>query len=135
MGVDFSYSNEDRLLTVYLTEEIDQHTAEKVRRKIDDEIERFIPRKVIFDFDNISFMDSSGIGMVLGRYKLAKMLGGDFEIINVNKSIKRIFEMSGVTRIIMTREKNNIKIEEKQGIINEKIQKNFNEEEEDEGII
>lgn len=133
--MDFSYSNEDRLLTVYLTEEIDQHTAEKVRRKIDDEIERFIPRKVIFDFDNISFMDSSGIGMVLGRYKLAKMLGGDFEIINVNKSIKRIFEMSGVTRIIMTREKNNIKIEEKQGIINEKIQKNFNEEEEDEGII
>lgn len=133
--MDFSYSNEDRLLTVYLTEEIDQHTAEKVRRKIDDEIERFIPRKVIFDFDNISFMDSSGIGMVLGRYKLAKMLGGDFEIINVNKSIKRIFEMSGVTRIIMTREKNNKKIEEKQGIINEKIQKNFNEEEEDEGII
>ena len=126
-----SYSKEDRLLTVNLTEEIDQHTAEKVRRKIDDDIERFIPRKVIFDFDNISFMDSSGIGMVLGRYKLTKMLGGDFEIINVNKSIKRIFDMSGVTRIIMTREK----VEEKQSVINEKIQKNLNEEEDNEGVI
>ena len=45
-------------------------------------------------------MDSSGIGMVLGRYKLVKMLGGNFEIINVNKRLKRIFDMSGVSRII-----------------------------------
>ena len=45
-------------------------------------------------------MDSAGIGMVLGRYKLAKMLNGDLEIINVNKSMKKIFDMSGVSRII-----------------------------------
>ena len=51
-------------------------------------------------------MDSSGIGMVLGRYKLVRMLGGEFEIINVNKRLKRIFDMSGVSRII------NIKDEE-----------------------
>lgn len=67
---------------------------------MDNEIKRYIPRKVIFDFSNISFMDSAGIGMVLGRYKLAQMLDGELEIINVNKSMKKIFDMSGVSRII-----------------------------------
>jgi len=94
------FNKEDKLLTFKLTEEVDQHTVEKIRRKMDNEIERYIPRKVIFDFSNISFMDSAGIGMVLGRYKMAKMLDGDLEIINTNKSVKKIFDMSGVSRII-----------------------------------
>ena len=67
---------------------------------MDNEIKGYSPRKVVFDFSNISFMDSAGIGMVLGRYKLAKMLNGNLEIINVNKSMKKIFDMSGVSRII-----------------------------------
>ena len=67
---------------------------------MDNEIKGYSPRKVVFDFSNIAFMDSAGIGMVLGRYKLAKMLNGNLEIINVNKSMKKIFDMSGVSRII-----------------------------------
>lgn len=94
------YTKENRSLTIKLTEEIDQHEVDKMRRTIDNDIERFNPRKVIFDFSNISFMDSSGIGMVLGRYKLTKMLDGEFEIINVNSRMKKIFDMSGVSRII-----------------------------------
>ena len=98
------YEKEDKLLIFRLTEDVDQHTVEKIRRKMDNEIKRYIPRKVIFDFSNISFMDSAGIGMVLGRYKLAKMLNGNLEIINVNKSMKKIFDMSGVSRIIDIKE-------------------------------
>ena len=94
------FLKEDKLLIFTLTEDVDQHTSEKVRRKMDNEIKRYIPRKVIFDFSNISFMDSAGIGMVLGRYKLIKMLDGELEIINVNKSMKKIFDMTGVSRII-----------------------------------
>ncbi len=94
------YTNANKTLTIKLTEEIDQHQVDKMRRDIDNEIERYNPRKVIFDFSNISFMDSSGIGMVLGRYKLTKMLNGDFEIINVNSRMRKIFDMSGVARII-----------------------------------
>lgn len=108
--VDFN--KQDKLLTFKLTEDVDQHTVEKVRRKMDNEIERYIPRKVIFDFSNISFMDSAGIGMVLGRYKLTKMLDGNLEIINVNKSMKKIFDMSGVSRII-----NIVKEENNEGVI------------------
>ena len=98
------YEKEDKLLIFRLTEDVDQHTVEKIRRKMDNEIKRYIPRKVIFDFSNISFMDSAGIGMVLGRYKLAKMLDGNLEIKNVNKSMKKIFDMSGVSRIINIQE-------------------------------
>ncbi len=61
------YSKENKLLIIQLTEEIDQHTTDKIRRKMDNEIEKCIPRKVLFDFSNISFMDSSGIGLVLRK--------------------------------------------------------------------
>ena len=98
------FNKEDKKIIFKLTEDIDQHTVEKVRRKMDNEIKGYIPRKVVFDFSNISFMDSAGIGMVLGRYKLAKMLNGNLEIINVNKSMKKIFDMSGVSRIIDIKE-------------------------------
>lgn len=128
--MNIKYSKEDRLLKIELTEEIDQHTADKVRRIIDDEIERFIPRKVIFDFSNISFMDSSGIGMIIGRFKLVKMLGGNLEIINVNKQTKKIFDMSGVTRIIKISENKKVEI-----IKEHLIENRESKEERNEGIV
>ncbi|MGN1327008.1 MAG: anti-sigma factor antagonist [Clostridia bacterium] len=94
------YVPKDKLLTIKISEEIDENTTEKLRRKIDNEITRFLPRKVIFDFSNVSFMDSAGIGMLLGRYKVIKMLGGQLELLNVNKQIEKVFEISGILRII-----------------------------------
>lgn len=67
---------------------------------MDYEITRFMPRKVVFDFSKVTFMDSAGIGLLIGRYKLAKMLGGSSKIINANQSVKKVLEMSGVVRII-----------------------------------
>lgn len=93
------YIKEDKLLILEMTEEIDHHVAEKIRRKADDEITRYMPRKVVLDFNNVTFMDSAGIGMVLGRYKMINMLGGILEMKNVNTSIRKIFEMSGITKI------------------------------------
>lgn len=90
----------DKTLLVEITEEIDHHTTEKIRRKLDDDITRYMPRKVIFDFNKVSFMDSAGIGMIIGRYKMVNMLGGTVQMKNVKQSIKKIFEMSGVVRII-----------------------------------
>ena len=93
------YIQEDKLLIFEITEEIDHHVAEKIRRIADNEITRYMPRKVIFDFSGITFVDSSGIGMVLGRYKMIKMLGGSMELKNVSQSVKKIFDMSGITKI------------------------------------
>ena len=82
-----------------ITEEIDHHQAEKIRRKADDEITKFMPRKVILDFKDVTFMDSAGIGMVLGRYKMINMIGGKLEMENVSVPLKKIFDMSGITKI------------------------------------
>ena len=54
-------------------------------------------------------MDSAGIGLILGRYKQAEMYGGKLELINVSEKLKRIFEMSGILRIIKITDKENIK--------------------------
>ena len=98
--MEVNYKKENKELEFIFTEDVDQHTVEKMRRKMDNEIKRYIPREVVLDFSSISFMDSAGIGMVLGRYKLAKMLDGNLRLINVNKYMKKIFDMSGVSRII-----------------------------------
>ena len=98
--MNIKYDEVDKLLTCQITEEIDHHTTEKIRRVLDDEIERYIPKRMVFDFDKVSFMDSAGIGMILGRYKMIRMLGGSMEMINVNSNVKKIFEMSGIPKII-----------------------------------
>ena len=98
--MEFEYIKEDKLLIVKIIAEIDHHTTEKLRRKIDNEITRYMPRKVIFNFDKVSFMDSAGIGMIIGRYKMMKLIGGTLEIQNASQNTKKILEMSGIMKII-----------------------------------
>lgn len=98
--MEIYFENEDRLLTIKLLEEIDHHTTEKIRRRVDYEIQRHLPRKVIFDYSGVSFMDSAGIGMIIGRYKLISMLGGVLEIQNVKPQIEKILKMSGILKLI-----------------------------------
>ena len=108
--MESKYFNEEKLLVLKLTEEIDECSVQKIRRKADYEIERHMPKKVIFDFNSVSFMDSAGIGLIIGRYRIANMLGGVVEIANVGESIKRILELSGILKIIPI-----INLEEKVG--------------------
>lgn len=98
MKVD--YENKDKLLKFEINEEIDHHISENLRRTIDYEIQRRNPKRIILDFNNVYFMDSAGIGMVIGRYKTASMIGAKIEMKNVKDHIKRIFEMTGVLKII-----------------------------------
>ena len=69
------YIKSEKRLVLKLEEEIDHHKCEKIKKRADYEIEVHIPKKLVFDFENVSFMDSSGIGMIIGRYKLETMLG------------------------------------------------------------
>ena len=102
------FNKKDNVLYLEITEEIDHHTTEKIRRLMDNEITRFMPRKIVFDFSKVSFMDSAGIGLLIGRYKLIKLLGGTAEIINTNKSIAKVLEMSGILKIIPIQNKENV---------------------------
>ena len=91
---------EDKVLVFEITEELDHHISEIIRRRIDYEIQRFMPKRVVFDFDSVTFMDSAGIGLIIGRYKFANMLGGKLEVANLTQSVRKIFEMSGILKLI-----------------------------------
>ncbi|MDO5557859.1 MAG: anti-sigma factor antagonist [Clostridia bacterium] len=98
--MNINYSEKEKILNIEITEEIDHHGVEMIRKVVDDEITKVMPRKIIFDFGKVTFMDSAAIGMLIGRYKMAKMLGGSVEIINLKQGMKKILEMSGVLKII-----------------------------------
>ena len=98
--MESQYLKKDKQLIFKINEDIDECVAQKIRRKLDNEIERYMPRKVVFDFDRVTFMDSSGIGLIIGRYKFTNMLGGKLEVANLTQSVKKIFEMSGILKLI-----------------------------------
>ena len=98
--MEVKYYSQEKLLIFKITEEIDECKVKNIRRRADYEIERFMPKRVIFDFDSVTFMDSAGIGFLIGRYKFANMIGAKLEISNLTQSVKKIFEMSGILKLI-----------------------------------
>ncbi len=94
------FYEKDKLLLVKMTEEIDDNSVQKIRRRVDYEIERHMPKRVVFDFNSVTFMDSAGIGFIIGRYKFVTMLGGKLELANLTQSVRKIFEMSGILKLI-----------------------------------
>lgn len=94
-------------LIINLPEELDHHTAGKIREETDYLFTCKKIRDVIFDYQNTHFMDSSGIGLVMGRYREVRYLKGDVYIVGINKKISRILEISGLYRV--ARAKNNVK--------------------------
>ena len=94
------YQVEENCLTIFLPKELDHHNAEHIRKKSDQLIEKHHIKCVIFDFEDTNFMDSSGIGVLMGRYRLIYLLGGEVWAVNTNDRMKKILTMSGVTKII-----------------------------------
>ena len=87
-------------IRVVLDGEIDHHSASLIRISIDDAIIHKRPQTLILDFSKVSFMDSSGIGVILGRYRQMRDRGGQLGVIHMNRHIARIFHMSGMDRVI-----------------------------------
>lgn len=98
--MESKFYEKDKLLVFKMTDEIDDHTVQTIRRRADYEMERYMPKRVIFDFDSVTFMDSAGIGLLIGRYKFANMIGAKLEITNLTGSVRRIFDMSGILKLI-----------------------------------
>ena len=94
------YEVQENCLTIFLPGELDHHNAEEIRKRSDYLIDQNHIRYVIFDFTDTTFMDSSGIGVILGRYKRIYMLGGEVCAVHTSERMKKILAMSGVTRIM-----------------------------------
>ena len=102
------YQVEENCLTIFLPGELDHHNAEEIRKGADKLIEENHIKCVIFDFQETNFMDSSGIGVIMGRYKMVYLLGGEVWAVHANERMKKILTMSGVTKIIQMYEEETI---------------------------
>lgn len=92
------YTTEESV-TAYLIGEIDHHTAKSIREEIDDTAQRLYPQELILDFRDVTFMDSSGIGLVMGRYSLMQELGGTLRVTGLSGHIRRVMKLAGLDRL------------------------------------
>lgn len=87
-------------LVAKLAGELDQSCAAEIRDRIDKEISKHSINNLVMDFDKVDFMDSSGIGMLIGRYKLIKARGGKMLIIRTAPQVEKVIELSGLKGLI-----------------------------------
>ena len=99
MPVKIEIAPEADTVTALLTGEIDHHGAGKVRDTIDDSLRRTCPRMLVLDFGGVEFMDSSGIGIVLGRYRLMQDMGGKLALRNLPPHIRRLMQVAGISSL------------------------------------
>ena len=102
------YQVEENCLTIFLPGELDHHNAEGIKENVDLSVISKGVKRVIFDFQETNFMDSSGIGVIMGRYKMVYLLGGEVWAVHANERMKKILTMSGVTKIIQMYEEETI---------------------------
>lgn len=89
----------DELMTARIIGDIDHHSAKEMRETIDDAVLKGQIRELELDFRDVSFMDSSGIGLVMGRYKLMQELGGMLHLVNVASHLKKVMVLAGLDRL------------------------------------
>lgn len=87
------------VVTVYLTGEIDHHSAKPIREEIDSAIEFNMPSLLILDFGGVSFMDSSGIGLVMGRFRNLQKNNASLNITNLPPNIYKVMKLSGIEKL------------------------------------
>lgn len=93
-----------RVLLVRLVGELDHHTAKQLRDEIEEELTQHQVKHIVLNLEQLSFMDSSGVGVILGRYKQVKAIDGEMVVCAISPDVKRLFEMSGLFKIIRLEE-------------------------------
>ncbi len=98
-------SQTDDTLYAFVSGEVDHHTAKGIRQAIDAALISYAPECLVMDVSGITFMDSSGLGLVLGRYTKACEAGIAFSVQGAGERVIRMFDMAGLDRIIDYKEK------------------------------
>ena len=96
--VSVSLGGNDMLCSIH--GDIDHHNARVIRMQIDDELYKQRPRKLTLDLSRLEFMDSSGLGIILGRFNKASEIGTEFTLLNPADSVRKILDVAGIARMI-----------------------------------
>lgn len=100
MSLNIHLEVKNDVLCIRLDGELDHHTAESLRTQASAAIEKYSIRHIVLNLENLSFMDSSGLGVILGRYKQIKQVHGEMVVCAITPPIQRLFDMSGLFKII-----------------------------------
>lgn len=98
--MELKFKKINKTLIIQISGEIDHHTSKELREKTESAIQQMGGKNLILGFQEVSFMDSSGIGVMIGRYKQIQGLGGRIAILNPNEKIQEIIRLSGLTQIL-----------------------------------
>ena len=93
----------DGVLRVAIVGEINHHNAVFVRQEIDEKIQELNSKNLVLDLAEVSFMDSSGLGLVMGRYQRMQEIGGTLAIANPGAEHKKLFKLAGLNKLIKTK--------------------------------
>ena len=99
MGIQMDVQG--RTLIASLEGELDHLQAERLRGQIDAAFDKSSCRHILLDMSDVSFMDSSGIGMIIGRYKSAEKRGGHLAVAHMTEPVAKLFEISGLAKIVL----------------------------------
>ncbi|WP_280768305.1 anti-sigma F factor antagonist [Salipaludibacillus daqingensis] len=100
MSLLIDLEKKEEVLCVRLVGELDHHTAIKLRERVDEALSEQHLTHVLLNLEKLTFMDSSGLGVVLGRYKKVHSIGGELVICSLSPQVKRLFELSGLFKIV-----------------------------------
>ncbi len=100
MSLSIDMEIRQHVLCVRLSGELDHHTSEQMREKITKVIEDKNIRHLVLNLEKLTFMDSSGLGVILGRYKQIKQADGEMVVCAISPTIERLFQISGLFKII-----------------------------------
>ena len=100
MSLNIEMETKHDVLCIRLGGELDHHTAEQLRKLATQAIEEDDIRHIVLNLERLTFMDSSGLGVILGRYKQIKQLHGEMVVCAISPAIERLFDMSGLFKII-----------------------------------
>ncbi len=100
MSLNIDMETKQSVLLVRLEGELDHHTAETLKNKIESALLERDIRHIVLNLKELSFMDSSGIGVILGRYKQIKEKQGEMIVCSISPQVKRLFDMSGLFKVI-----------------------------------
>lgn len=115
VNLELATRRNQRFLVVVLTGELDHHSAESVRGKLDLELEVHPDTWLILDLGGLTFMDSSGLGVILGRYRKIRSLGGEIAIVNIPHPLEKVVQIAGLQKIMHIYNSSNEALHEMKG--------------------
>jgi stage II sporulation protein AA (anti-sigma F factor antagonist) len=104
LSLSIQFESKNHVLLVRLSGELDHHTSEELKEKWQNELAKGDIKHVVVNMETLSFMDSSGLGVMLGRYKEIKERSGEMVVCSISPAVRRLFELSGLFKIVRLEE-------------------------------